>query len=100
MLSVVAVVQWLMYNDCLYRARNTMELLMFQDRDEFINIRRHHPHTNLRQFFLEQFDKPEIASVAYWHARYFVHCKMDMVRPSAATPVEHHCTYAGLSLLQ
>ncbi|CAL8469879.1 g9421 [Coccomyxa elongata] len=78
--------QWLMYNDCLYRARNTMELLMFQDRDEFINIRRHRPRTNLRQFFLEQFDKPEIASVAYWHARYFVHCKMDKVQVMDALP--------------
>ena len=52
---------------------------MFNDRDEFINVRHRHPHANLRHFFLAQFDKPEIASLTYWNAKYFVHCKMDKV---------------------
>lgn len=56
-----------------------MDLLMFNDRDEFISLRHRHPHASLKQVFQEQFDKPEIASVAYWHAKYFVHCKMDKV---------------------
>lgn len=95
-LRVTAAVQWLMYNDCMYRARNTMELVMFNDRNEFINLRHHHPRTNLRQFFLEQFDKPEVASVAYWHAKYYVHCKMDKVRrmlqhPFNTTAKMQHC---------
>ena len=71
--------QWLMYNDCVYRARNTMELVMFNDRDEFINVRQRHQRFNLKHFFLEHFDKPEIASLSYWHAIYHVHCKMDKV---------------------
>ncbi len=38
MMSCASVVQWLIFNDCVFRTRNIFEFVMFHDRDEFVHI--------------------------------------------------------------
>jgi hypothetical protein len=35
---ITFVMQWLIYNDCVFRTRNIYEFVMFHDRDEFVQI--------------------------------------------------------------
>lgn len=66
-----------MYNDCAFRARNTMKYLMFFDRDEFLHIKERHP--NIRHFLNRHFNRPEIGSITFHGAVYKVHCGFEDV---------------------
>lgn len=73
----VTNVQALMYNDCVYRARQTQKYLMFNDRDEFLHIKGRHP--NIKHFLNHQFDSPALGSIIFWGSVYFVHCTLTQV---------------------
>jgi hypothetical protein len=77
--------QELMYNDCLYRARQTQEYVMFNDRDEFLHLHAHERPGNIKHFFARHFDRPDLASITFWGCVYFVHCSFQQARRPEGT---------------
>ncbi len=74
-------VQWLLYNDCIFRTRNLYEYLMFHDRDEFVHFVGLQPKkVDLLSMFNQHFKEKNVAGVTYWGALYHTHCHMEEVQ--------------------
>jgi len=76
-------VQWLIYNDCIFRTRNLYEYIMFHDRDEFVHFVGFTPKKiSLSTTFDQHFGGKDVAGVTYWGGLYHTHCHMERVRHS------------------
>ena len=67
----LACLQWLIYNDCVFRTRNVYEYIMFHDRDEFVHFAGSTPKkVHLLSTFARLFGEREVPSITYWGALY------------------------------
>ena len=79
--SQLLPLQWLLYNDCIFRTRNLYEYVMFHDRDEFVHFVGFKPKkVDLLSMFNQHFKEKDVAGVTYWGALYHTHCHMEEVR--------------------
>ena len=95
------LVQWLIYNDCVFRTRHLYEYIMFHDRDEFAHFVGLTPKkVNLMATLDQLFGGQYVAGITYWGALYHTHCHMQAVRPcSCSSSVStQHCLHP-LSML-
>ncbi len=75
--------QWLIYNDCIFRTRNLYDYVMFHDRDEFVHFVGFTPKKiSLLTTFDQHFGGKDVAGVTYWGGLYHTHCHMERVRHS------------------
>ncbi len=79
--DLALAVQWLLYNDCIFRTRNLYEYVMFHDRDEFVHFVGLKPKkVDLLSILNQHFKDKDVAGVTYWGALYHTHCHMEEVR--------------------
>lgn len=88
--------QWLIYNDCVFRTRHLYEYVMFHDRDEFAHFVGLTPKkVNLMGALDQLFEGRDVAGITYWAALYHTHCHMQTVSPcsgSCSVSIQH-CLY-------
>ena len=83
-------VQWLIYNDCLFRWRQTYEYILFVDRDEFLHFSGK-PLSEVRMPLLSEIASPVNLSFAVTLSRHHT----DVLHCNSCSKVEYQSHVLG-----